>query len=174
MEICPSAFIPLSYFQLDDRTGLAKGDRYRFGSDTMIKNDLQLKLSKSSLKKFQETLTNYDQTISDDDPLWVIEVHKTTIVGEIERLKNDIDEYERIKSGLEPPPSLDVITEIPYMLIKKRIALGWTHEDLARRLGVRAQQVQNDEATDYESASLSRLIRTAQVMQTARRKRNAK
>ena len=60
------------------------------------------------------------------------------------------------------------------MLIKCRIALGWTQEDFARRLGVRPQQVQNDEATDYESASLSRLLRTAQVLQKARTKRKKK
>jgi hypothetical protein len=43
-------------------------------------------------------------------------------------------------------------------------------EDLAKRLGVRPRQVQNNEATNYESASLSRLQKTAEILRRARNK----
>lgn len=136
----------------------------------MIKNDLQYRVAKSALKKFQDTLDRHDE-LTADQPGWVKEAHKATIIGEIMKMQAQIEEYDRLKSGEQATPPLDVIAEIPSMLIKRRIALGWTQEDLAKRLGVRAQQVQNDEATDYESASLSRLLRTAEVLKVARGKR---
>ena len=40
---------------------------------------------------------------------------------------------------------------------RARIARGLTQKDLARKLGVKEQQIQRYEETDYASASLSRL-----------------
>ncbi len=136
----------------------------------MIKNHLQYRVAKAALKKFQATLERHDKLTAKQKP-WVKEAHRATIVGQIMKLEASIAEYERLRSGDEPPPPLDLIPEIPNMLIKRRIALGWTQEDLAKRLGVRTQQVQNDEATNYESASLSRLLRTAQILKKAKVKR---
>ncbi|MBI1272176.1 helix-turn-helix domain-containing protein [bacterium] len=136
----------------------------------MIKNDLQYRVAKSSLKELQASLEKHNELTADQEK-WVREAHRATIFGEIKKLKASIREYERIKSGEEAPPPLDLIAEIPTMLIKRRIALGWSQEDLAKQLGVRVQQVQNDEATNYESASLSRLLRIAQTLQQARKKR---
>ena len=135
----------------------------------MIKNDLQYRVAKSSLKKLQASLEKHNELTADQEE-WVRKAHRATIVGEIKKLKSEITEYERTKSGEEAPPPLDLIAEIPNMLIKRRIALGWSQEDLANQLGVRVQQVQNDEATNYESASLSRLLRIAQILKQAKRK----
>lgn len=43
------------------------------------------------------------------------------------------------------------------MLIKGRIAAGLTQRQLADRLGLKEQQMQRYEATDYASASLARV-----------------
>jgi HTH-type transcriptional regulator / antitoxin HigA len=59
------------------------------------------------------------------------------------------------------------------LLIRKRIALGWTQSDLAKRLKVKPQQVQADEAANYASASLARLVEIARVLSSGRRKRTA-
>jgi len=59
------------------------------------------------------------------------------------------------------------------MLIQQRIALGWTQEDLAKRLGVRPQQAQHDEAKNYASANLARLTKVARILQRARKKSRA-
>lgn len=136
----------------------------------MIKNDLQHRVAKSALKKFQATLEIHDESMK-DQKAWVKQAHRATIIGEIQKLENSIDEYERLKKGEIPTPTLDVIADIPEMLIKRRISLGWTQEDLAKKLGVRAQQVQNDEATNYETASLARLMKTAEILQHGKIKR---
>ena len=47
--------------------------------------------------------------------------------------------------------------EISDVLIKGRIAKGWTQGDLAAELGIKEQQIQRYESTDYETASLARI-----------------
>jgi len=49
-------------------------------------------------------------------------------------------------------------------LIRARIAAGMTQEGLARRLGVKPQQVQRYEATDYESASFARILKVVEAL----------
>jgi len=53
---------------------------------------------------------------------------------------------------------------LPENLIRARIAAGLTHKDLAGLLGVKEQQVQRYERTQYRSTSLQRVIRVAEVI----------
>ena len=62
---------------------------------------------------------------------------------------------------------------IAMLLIKARIARGWTQRRLADELGVAEQQVQRYETTEYRSASLARICDVAtalgiDVVETAR------
>ncbi len=133
----------------------------------MIKNDLQYRLAKSALKRFQSTLDRHKKLTANQKP-WIRKLHKSTIISEVQQIEADIKEYEHLKASGATIPQLNVVSQIPSMLIKRRIALGWTQGDLAKRLGVRPQQVQNDEATNYASANLLRLTRTAEILQTAK------
>jgi len=134
----------------------------------MIKNDRQYQLARSNLKKFQETLDRYDK-LTKGEPAWARKLHKTTIAAEVKTLQAELADYEALRFGNTPMPQLGIIQDIPNLLIKRRIALGWTQEDLAKRLGVQPQQVQNDEATDYSSASFARLAKIAQILQESKR-----
>ena len=53
--------------------------------------------------------------------------------------------------------SLKVVADLPSILIKARIAQGLSQKDLAERIGLKEQQIQRYEATDYASANLSRI-----------------
>ena len=53
---------------------------------------------------------------------------------------------------------------MPRALIRARIASGMTQEGLALRLGLKAQQVQRYEATEYESASFARIRKVVQAL----------
>jgi transcriptional regulator with XRE-family HTH domain len=53
---------------------------------------------------------------------------------------------------------------LPKALIRARIAAGMTQEDLARGLGVKQQQVQRYEATDYRSAGFARILKVVQAL----------
>ena len=56
-----------------------------------------------------------------------------------------------------PLDGLGTVAELPANLIKARIARGLSQKDLADRIGLKEQQIQRYEATDYASASLARI-----------------
>ena len=56
-----------------------------------------------------------------------------------------------------PLDGLGTVAELPATLIKARIARGLSQKDLADRIGLKEQQIQRYEATDYASASLTRI-----------------
>jgi AcrR family transcriptional regulator len=59
---------------------------------------------------------------------------------------------------------LDSLDALPRVLIQARIAAGLTQEDLAARLGVKPQQIQRYEASDYQAASFARLREIARLL----------
>lgn len=69
-----------------------------------------------------------------------------------------------MKAGRIKLDQLKIVKEIPTRLIKARIAQGLSQKDLAGRLGLKEQQIQRHEATDYASASLSRIREVAEVV----------
>ena len=52
---------------------------------------------------------------------------------------------------------LYLFDELPQALVRRKIAMGLSQKDLADRLGMKEQQLQRYEATDYQSASMARL-----------------
>lgn len=62
------------------------------------------------------------------------------------------------------PSVVDSFDELPQALVKARIALRLSQKDLADRLGMKEQQIQRYECTDYRSASLSRLHDVVQAL----------
>ena len=53
--------------------------------------------------------------------------------------------------------SLKLVADLPSILIKARIAQGLSQKELADRIGLKEQQIQRYEATDYASANLARI-----------------
>ena len=66
-------------------------------------------------------------------------------------------EYDALRTRKSPVLSLKSFEELPRALIQARIAVGMSQKDLAQRLGLKEQQMQRYEATDYASASLARV-----------------
>ncbi len=79
-------------------------------------------------------------------------------------LQRDLTEYERLKSGKQKVVALTSLEEIPKTLIQARIAGGLSQEELAAKPGLKPQQVQRYEATEYQSASLERVTEVARVL----------
>src|SRR6266849_1862556 len=66
-------------------------------------------------------------------------------------------EYDELKSGRRKVLTYGSFDELPKALVQARIARGWTQKDLADRLGLDEQKIQDYEATDYQRASLARI-----------------
>lgn len=56
------------------------------------------------------------------------------------------------------------LSELPATLIKARIAAKLSQKALAERLGLKEQQIQRYEATEYASANLARVIEVSEML----------
>jgi ribosome-binding protein aMBF1 (putative translation factor) len=72
-------------------------------------------------------------------------------------LKAELEEYEALRARRRTVLRAESFEELPRALIQARIAAGLTQKQLADRLGLKEQQIQQYEASEYASASLSRV-----------------
>ena len=121
----------------------------------MIKNERQYLITKAQIARFVRTL----ESLGGDQGVHEV-IHKAqrnAVLSQISDMKAEIHEYESLKAGDFKPDQLKTVNELPVLLIKARIAQGLTQKDLADLLGLKEQQIQRYEATDYASARLSRI-----------------
>ncbi len=127
----------------------------------MIKNERQYRISKSRIKDFHKTLAEIDKSLKYDD---VSAINRNAINSQIEELQQQVSEYELLRSGEKTEITISSLEEIPIALVKARIMRGLSQKELADMLGMKEQQIQIYEATDYASVSHSRLIEIARTL----------
>ncbi|HEX9513314.1 MAG TPA: helix-turn-helix transcriptional regulator [Puia sp.] len=128
----------------------------------MIKNEKQFQVSSRKLKEFKEVLKTLDER-EDINPA-LKEMQIGAIVAQTEILEDEIKEYSLLKNKRIANVSADSLLDLPQLLIKGRIAKGWSHAELAEKLNIKEQQIQRYEATDYETASLARIVAVAEAL----------
>ena len=132
----------------------------------MIKNERQYLITKAQADRFSEALRNLNAAAADQsefDPA-LLAVQQEALQGQLSDLEADIREYELLKAGNFAFEQLESIAELPKLLIRARIASGLSQRGLADRLGVKEQQIQRYEASDYASASFDRIKRVASAL----------
>lgn len=132
----------------------------------MIKNEKQYLIAKAQLRKFESTLQEFGKT-----GYHALKVHPLFLKSEqdalrfqIGELQNQLEEYDKLKSGQLELSEADSLENLPKTLIKARIASGLNQRELAERLNLKEQQIQRYEATEYYSASFARLLEIAQAL----------
>jgi transcriptional regulator with XRE-family HTH domain len=126
----------------------------------MIKNEKQYQIAKGRLKDFKDSLQEYQRKFAEvgGDEYSSAFLGMKNVESMIRRHKEEIAEYENLQSGKLTTVTMSMLGEIPDILIKARIAKNWTHADLAERVGLKEQQIQKYESTDYASASTWKLL----------------
>ncbi len=125
----------------------------------MIKNERQYRITKAQADRFSQTLDSLRQRSIETDgihPL-IAKAQENALRSQLADLEAELREYESLKAGKFSIDELSVVTELATVLIKARVAQGLSQRDLAERLGLKEQQIQRYEATDYASASLARI-----------------
>ena len=125
----------------------------------MIKNERQYRITRAQAERFERSLEELRQGNEDDEDLHplIAKARKDAIRSQLSDLRSELREYEALKAGDFELDQLGVVSGLPAMLIKARIARGMSQRDLAERIGLKEQQIQRYEATDYASVSLSRI-----------------
>jgi ribosome-binding protein aMBF1 (putative translation factor) len=124
---------------------------------TMIKNERQYRITKAQVDRFERGMA---ETMTKPNPAIHPKLRKAeldALRSQLDDLRSEIREYEALRSGKRRVLSLTSIEELSRTLIQARIAAGLSQEELASKLGLKPQQVQRYEATNYRTASLQRV-----------------
>jgi transcriptional regulator with XRE-family HTH domain len=125
----------------------------------MIKNERQYKITKAQIQRFEQALRDAAKeqpALKGVDPIFEA-AHREALQSQLESLQAEVAEYETLQAGDQKVFEVDSLDILPTALIKARIAAGLTQKMLADRLGLKEQQIQRYEATEYSAANLSRL-----------------
>jgi ribosome-binding protein aMBF1 (putative translation factor) len=131
----------------------------------MIKNEKQYRITKAQIRRFQDAVAEVAgqaRPANVSARLW--EAQRAAAQSQMEELAEQVEAYERLNAGRSKGVVLEGVEDLPKALIRARIAAGMTQESLARRLGVKPQQVQRYEATEYGSASFARILKVVQAL----------
>lgn len=132
----------------------------------MIRNARQYRITKAQAEKFRLALAEFDDRPSAHANVHpkLVKAQHEAIASQLESLEQEIEEYERLQKSRRRHLDLDLVTDLPEALIRARIAAGLSQRELALRLGLKEQQIQRYEATQYKSASLERVIEVARAL----------
>jgi len=130
----------------------------------VIKNEKQLGMTRTQLKKFKDRLGHIleEKEKVEASPLLVLE--EEAILRQIVKLENQIKEYEYIWKSRMPIPILQSVEDLPSSLIKARLSLGLTQKEFAALVNLKEQQIQRYESTNYETASISRIREFVRIL----------
>jgi transcriptional regulator with XRE-family HTH domain len=128
----------------------------------MIKNERQYRITNAQAEKFSDALVSL-RTDSSLDPM-LAELEGNALASELEILRAQLNEYDSLRSGKQSVIEVGSFDELPKALVKSRIALGLSQKDLAERLGMKEQQLQRYESTDYRTASMARLREVVEAL----------
>lgn len=131
----------------------------------MIKNEKQYRITKAQARRFEGAiaeLAHRDRPADITPRLW--QAQRDAAESQLRDLREQIDAYERLHMGNGDELLLESVEDLPKTLIRARIAAGMTQEGLAHRLGLKTQQVQRYEATDYETASFARIRKVVEAL----------
>jgi len=132
----------------------------------MIYSDKQYAISERQLGNLREALTaaNFEKADATSEHSWVRAAQADAIKSQIATLEAELSHYALLKSGEITFAKMHSLENLPSVLVQARIAPGLSQTDLAERLGMKAQQIQRYEASDYSGASLDRLIDVCQAL----------
>jgi transcriptional regulator with XRE-family HTH domain len=130
----------------------------------MIKNERQYRITKAQLDRFGDAIKQAEASPGGGlDPL-LKKAHLEALRSQYKDLETDISAYEALQTGIPHVVEVESFDELPSALIRARIASGLSQKELAERLGLKEQQVQRYDATNYAGASFSRLSEVVKAL----------
>ncbi len=130
----------------------------------MIKNEKQYNSAKAKLQKWLITKEQVLARVASDQPEWLVAEQLFGVEEQIRQLGAEIEEYDATVSGKAILPDPSLVSEIPLLLIRWRIARHWTQRDLAEQVGLHENQIQKYESENYGHASLQTVSKIAAAL----------
>src|SRR5713226_3340058 len=129
----------------------------------MIRNEREYRISNSQAEKFRGAMAESAKaplSTRVHSPFQTASIHAMRI--QLRNLERELRVYEALKRGTRQLRGS--LAEVGALLVQARIARGWTQRELADRLDLHLQKVQQCKAMNYESASVARLREGARAL----------
>ena len=136
----------------------------------MIANERQYRITRAEAAKFEEALARLE-TVEGHRSGELRQIMRDAMESQLEELQEQLAEYDALRSGKVTVLEIEGLQELPTALVRARIASGLTQKELARRLGLKEQQIQRYEATRYSGASLERIQQVTEALGVTIRER---
>lgn len=136
----------------------------------MIKNERQYRISKGQVAKFRGALETLKRTPPGALHPVLLKAEHEAMESQLGDLLAQVAEYEALQAGRQRALQLRSLDEIPGALIRARIAKGLSQKQLAEKIGLKEQQIQRYEATDYATASFGRMQQVIRALNLRIRK----
>jgi HTH-type transcriptional regulator/antitoxin HigA len=127
----------------------------------MIKNAKQFGVSKRQIAKLKDALEISMKYPAEMDQR-IYEAMIAGIESQIQDIQKEIDEYEKLQRDKDIP--IGTLENIGEFLIKARIVSGYTQKELAEKVGIASQAIQQYEAKEYKSINLGTLKKITEAL----------
>jgi ribosome-binding protein aMBF1 (putative translation factor) len=132
----------------------------------MIRNERQYRITQARAEDFRRSLAQSEQERGSSRLHPRLQRAQTDALrSQLKTLEGELTEYEELKSGRQKVLTYNSFDELPKALVQARIARGWTQKELADRLGLDEQKIQDYEATDYQRASFARIREVVRALE---------
>lgn len=131
----------------------------------MITNQREYLMTRNQIGKLEVALARADRDPAPPgvDPVLAVAA-RDALAEEISELRRQLRDYERLREGRKTRWLIDSLGQLPEVIMQARIASRMTQKEFAAALGVREQQVQRYEATQYRGVMLSRIEQCLQAL----------
>lgn len=133
----------------------------------MITNERQYRITRKRAHDFADAIKEFDagsNNRTDVHPR-LVQAEREAMESQLADLREELEEYARLKSSDVSAISADSFEELADGLIRARIAGGLSQRALAQRLELKEQQIQRYEVERYASASFQRLCQIARALE---------
>jgi len=125
----------------------------------MIKNQKQAGVTRKKLDELKKAKVELESQKDKMEPTRY-ELALDSLDGLIDELQDELNLYDSLMQGNFSCDHKS-FQDFPKVLIAARLAQNLSHEELGKLLGLKGQQIQRYEATDYETASWVRMAEIA-------------
>lgn len=124
----------------------------------MIRNARQYRITQAQAMQLERALAQVKASTADSTlPPRLLQAEQEALGSQLTDLRAQLTDYDALRTQKRPVLRLTSFDDFPRALIQARIATGMSQKELAKKLGLKEQQVQRYEATEYASASLTRV-----------------
>lgn len=127
----------------------------------MITNEVQYQSTEAHLQKLEEAAINLRARLGSVESPKLAQLGLDAVQAQADDLRAEIEEYDGLRSGAVPLLEGSSASDLGRLLVKARLARGWSEGQLAEALGITVQELQRYESSGYRAASLTRLADVA-------------